>query len=51
MEKDEAAKLLGRRGGLARAALLSPQRRSEIARIASLKRWNKTKEDFNKKQK
>ena len=40
----EAAKLLGRRGGLkggvARAKALSPQRRSEIARRAIRARWD-----------
>lgn len=30
-----------RNGGLARAASLSPERRSEIARIAAAKRWGK----------
>jgi hypothetical protein len=41
--KDPAAVALGRRGGLkggkARAAKLSPERRSEIARAAAQKRW------------
>jgi len=27
-------------GGLARAAILTPERRSEIAKIAATKRWN-----------
>jgi hypothetical protein len=40
-----AAALLGRKGGLkggpARAAKLTPERRSEIARIAAAKRWGK----------
>jgi hypothetical protein len=44
--KDLAAVLLGRRGGLkgghARAATLTSERRSEIAREAARKRWNKT---------
>jgi protein-disulfide isomerase-like protein with CxxC motif len=31
----------GKVGGLARAAALSPERRSEIARAAARKRWNK----------
>ncbi|MEZ5710931.1 MAG: hypothetical protein R3E02_16255 [Blastomonas sp.] len=43
--RDLAAVLLGRRGGLkggrARAAKLSPERRSEIARAAAEKRWKK----------
>ena len=42
-EKDPAAVALGRRGGLkggkARAAKLTPERRSEIAREAAAKRW------------
>lgn len=42
-EKDPAAVSLGRRGGLkggkARAAKLSPERRSEIARNAAKARW------------
>lgn len=41
--KDPAAVELGRRGGLiggkARAAKLSPERKSEIARRAAEKRW------------
>ncbi len=41
--KDPAAVELGRRGGLiggkARAAKLTPERRSEIARNAAAKRW------------
>jgi len=41
--KDPAAVELGRRGGLiggkARAAKLSPEKRSEIARKAAHKRW------------
>ena len=43
--RDLAAVLLGRRGGLkggpARAALLSPERRSEIAKRAADARWSK----------
>jgi hypothetical protein len=31
----------GRRGGKSRAERLSPEKRSEIARLASLKRWKK----------
>ena len=37
-EKDEAAAALGRKGGAARAAKLSAERRSEIARAAARKR-------------
>ena len=39
--KDAAAVALGRKGGKARAAKLTPERRSEIARKAAAKRWNK----------
>jgi len=43
-EKNPAAVLLGRLGGLrggnARAAKLSPQQRSEIARKAAVARWS-----------
>jgi hypothetical protein len=43
--RDVAAVLLGRRGGLkgghARAAVLSSERRSEIARSAAKKRWSR----------
>ncbi|MCY4440665.1 MAG: hypothetical protein OXE53_10725 [Deltaproteobacteria bacterium] len=48
-QKDPAAVSLGRRGGLkggkARAATLSPERRAEIARKASAARWAKRKHD------
>ncbi len=37
--KDEAAQSLGRRGGEARAKVLSPKRRVEIARRAAKSRW------------
>ena len=37
--KDPAA-ALGSKGGKARAAKLSPERRSEIAKEAAAKRWN-----------
>ena len=41
----EAARALGRRGGLkggkSRAASLTPEKRSEIARKAAAKRWGK----------
>ena len=39
--KDPAAKALGAKGGAARAAKLTPEQRSEIARKAAAKRWNK----------
>jgi len=42
---DAAASLLGRKGGRARAAKLSPHRRRQIARRAARARWAKyTKE-------
>jgi hypothetical protein len=37
--KNKAAVALGRRGGKARAAKLSPKRRKEIATNAALARW------------
>ena len=40
--KDKAAQSLGQRGGKARAKSLNPERRTEIARNAAAKRWNKT---------
>jgi hypothetical protein len=46
-EKNAAAVELGRRGGLkggkARAASLTPEQRSEIAKKAAAKRWAKPK--------
>jgi hypothetical protein len=39
--RDRAAQELGRKGGKARAASLSKQRRTEIARQAAAKRWDK----------
>ena len=39
--KDKAAQALGRKGGAARAKSMTPERRSEIAKKAALKRWNK----------
>ena len=43
--KDAAAASLGRRGGLkgglARASVLTPPRRTEIARVAAAKRWSR----------
>lgn len=45
LTNSEAAKLLGKRGGEkgghARAASLTPERRSEIAKSAAAKRWKK----------
>ncbi len=37
--KNKAAVELGRKGGKARAAKMTPARRSEIARKAAAKRW------------
>jgi hypothetical protein len=39
--KDRAAAELGRKGGAARAARMTPGRRAEIARKAATKRWAK----------
>ena len=39
--KSKAAVELGRKGGQARAAKLSPEKRSEIARKAASRRWPK----------
>ncbi|MBL8566676.1 MAG: RNA-binding protein [Hyphomicrobiaceae bacterium] len=39
--KDKAAQSLGRRGGKARAEKLSAKKRSEIAKKAAAKRWEK----------
>ena len=36
-------KLGGKKGGKARAAKLSPERRSEIARLAAKARWDREK--------
>ena len=38
--KDPAAKALGAKGGRARAAKMSPERRREIARQAAQSRWS-----------
>jgi hypothetical protein len=38
--KDAAAKAMGAKGGKARAAKLTPEQRSEIARNAAKKRWS-----------
>ena len=39
--KDPAAKALGRKGGKARAEVMTPERRAEIARNAAEKRWKR----------
>lgn len=36
-----AAAELGKRGGAARAANMTPERRAEVARAAAAKRWSK----------
>ena len=40
--KDPAAKALGAKGGRARAAKMTSEQRSEIARIAANARWEKS---------
>ena len=37
--KDPNAKALGKKGGKARAAKMTPERRAEIAKKAAAKRW------------
>jgi len=39
--KDPAAVSMGRKGGAARAAAMTPERRAEIAKKAAAKRWEK----------
>ena len=39
--KDPNAAALGRKGGKARAAAMTPERRAEIARKAAARRWRK----------
>jgi hypothetical protein len=39
--KDKAAQEMGRKGGAARAAAMTPEKRAEIARKAAAKRWGK----------
>jgi hypothetical protein len=41
--KDPAAAAMGRKGGAARAAKMSPAQRKEIARRAAQKRWSSDK--------
>lgn len=43
--KDPAAKALGAKGGAARAAKLSPKKRSEIAKKAAEQRWAAKSDD------
>lgn len=40
--KDPAAKALGKKGGAARAASMTPERRAEIAKAAAAKRWKRS---------
>lgn len=37
--KDKGAQAMGRKGGAARAASMTPERRAEIARAAAAARW------------
>ena len=39
--KDAAAAAMGRKGGAARAASMTPEQRAERARMAAAKRWNR----------
>lgn len=39
--KDAAASAMGRKGGAARAAAMTPERCAEIARKAAAKRWRR----------
>lgn len=39
--KDKAARAMGQKGGKARASKLTAEQRSEIAKKAAAKRWNK----------
>lgn len=41
--KDKAAQAMGRKGGAARAASMTPERRAEVARAAAAKRWTAEK--------
>jgi hypothetical protein len=38
-DKDKTAQAMGRKGGAARAAKMTPERRAEIARKAAAARW------------
>jgi hypothetical protein len=40
--KDPAAKALGKKGGTARAAKMTPERRAEIAKKAAATRWGRS---------
>jgi hypothetical protein len=41
---DPAASAMGKKGGPARAASMTPERRKEIAKKAATKRWSPSKE-------
>jgi hypothetical protein len=43
--KDKAAQALGRKGGVARSASMTPERRAEIAKKAAKTRWQKAPSD------
>jgi hypothetical protein len=43
-KKNTAAQILGRKGGKARAQKQTPKQRSESARNAAMKRWEKERE-------
>jgi hypothetical protein len=43
--KDKAAQSLGRKGGKARAAKMTPEQRTEIARQAARVRWQKSRDN------
>ena len=44
--KDKAAQARGRKGGKARAANMTAEQRSEVARKAAAKRWGERPADF-----
>ena len=46
--KNKAAAALGHKGGMARAAKLTPKRRTEIAKMGGKARQNKEKENEKK---
>ncbi|MGO8954977.1 MAG: RNA-binding protein [Rhodomicrobium sp.] len=47
--KDPAAVSMGKRGGKARASVLSPRERAKIASKAAQARWSKSKEPSSQK--
>jgi hypothetical protein len=40
--KDKVAQAMGKKGGAARSASMTPERRAEIAKKAAAKRWGKS---------